>query len=187
MQTFFENIKKHTPLNELEQEDKLVFIQFIEAFSNNLWTRENKVGHITASAWVVNEDRTKVLMAYHKIYNSFAWLGGHADGDEDLLHVALKETKEESGIKNIKVLDPDFSDIACLFVKAHKKRGKEVSAHLHFNVTYIFEADEQETLHIAEEENTEVRWINISELENFVTEEHMKPVYARMIEKMKKK
>lgn len=186
MQTFLENIEKHIPLNELEQEDKIVFKQFISAFGDNLWTRENKVGHVTASAWVVNKERTKVLMAYHKIYDSFAWLGGHADGDRDLLHVALKETTEESGIKNIKVLSSDFSDIACLFVKAHKKKGKEVSAHLHFNVTYILEAGEQEALRIAEEENTAVRWLEIGELEKYVTEEHMKPVYARLIEKMKK-
>lgn len=186
MQTFLENIEKHIPLNELEQEDKLVFKQFISAFGDNLWTRENKVGHLTASAWVVNKERTKILMAYHKIYDSFAWLGGHADGDKDLLRVALKETQEESGIKNIKVLSSDFSDIACLFVKAHKKRGKEISAHLHFNVTYIFEADETEDLQVAEEENTAVQWINITELDKFVTEEHMKPVYTRLIEKMKK-
>ena len=56
------------------------------------------MAHMTASSWIVNEDYTKVLMIYHNIYNSWAWTGGHADGDEDLLHVAVKEAREETGL-----------------------------------------------------------------------------------------
>ena len=186
MKKILEKLENYAPFNEQEEEDICVFKQFIEAFGDNIWTRENKVGHFSSSAWVVNRERTKVLMAYHKIYDSFAWLGGHADGDKDLLHVALKEVKEESGVEHIRVLSEDFIDVGCLFVKAHVKKGKPVSAHLHFNVTYLLEADEQDTLHIAEEENSAVRWIPISEVTNVVSEEHMKPVYARLMEKMKK-
>lgn len=57
------------------------------------YQRSNTAAHITASAWVVNPDRTRVLMAYHHIYDSWAWLGGHADGDEDLPSVALREVE----------------------------------------------------------------------------------------------
>lgn len=53
---------------------------------------------MTASAWVVNKDRSKVLMIYHNIYNSWSWLGGHADGETDLLAVAIREVREEAGI-----------------------------------------------------------------------------------------
>lgn len=65
--------------------------------NENAFSRENTVAHMTASAWVVNRERTRVLMVYHNIYNSWSWLGGHADGETDLLSVAIREVKEEAG------------------------------------------------------------------------------------------
>lgn len=89
-----EQIERFVPFNEQEQEDKAMMIEYMNTFKDVL-TRENKMCHFTASSWIVNKERTKVLMIYHNIYQSWAWTGGHADGDDDLLHVALKEAKEE--------------------------------------------------------------------------------------------
>ena len=60
------------------------------------------------SAWIVNLDRTKVLMAYHNIYQSWAWLGGHADGNPDVRQVIRKEIEEESGLTDIRFLTDDI-------------------------------------------------------------------------------
>ena len=95
-----ENLEKYIPYNEQEEADKEVMLSYINNFDNVL-TRENKYGHFTSSAFVLNRERTKILMAYHKIYDSWAWVGGHSDGDSDLLHVAMKEAKEETGVKDI--------------------------------------------------------------------------------------
>ena len=103
-----ENLRKliedYTPCNEQETADKEMMIEYMNTFEDTL-TRENKVCHFTASSWIVNKERTKVLMIYHNIYDSWAWTGGHADGDPDMLHVALKEAEEETSVKNIKPLN----------------------------------------------------------------------------------
>jgi len=102
-----EKIEKYVPYNEQEEMDKRVMLRYINTFDDVL-TRDNELGHFTASAWVLNENRTKVLMIYHNIYKSWAWTGGHADGEDDLLKTAIRELKEETGAENIKVLNDDI-------------------------------------------------------------------------------
>lgn len=94
------NIESYIPINEQEQKDKEIILDFINK-NENVLTRENEVAHITSSGFIVNKNRDKVLMIHHNIYNSWGWTGGHADGDSNLLEVAIKEAKEETGIKNV--------------------------------------------------------------------------------------
>jgi 8-oxo-dGTP pyrophosphatase MutT (NUDIX family) len=91
-------VENYVPANEQEERDRNLLLRWIDS-GTDILTRDNEVAHLTASAWVMNPDRTKVLMAYHNLYDSWAWLGGHADGDKDLLRVAMKEVREESGIQ----------------------------------------------------------------------------------------
>ena len=126
----------YNPCNEQEDADKELMLYYINTFEDTL-TRDNKTCHFTASSWIVNKERTKVLMIYHNIYKSWAWVGGHADGDADLLHVALKEAQEETGLKNFKVLSDGIFGIKIATVNSHIKRGKFVSDHLHFDCCYI--------------------------------------------------
>ena len=88
-QELINQIEDYKPFNEQEKMDKLLLLNWIRN-NDNAFSRENTVAHMTASAWVVNKDRSKVLMVYHNIYNSWSWLGGHADGETDLLSVALR-------------------------------------------------------------------------------------------------
>lgn len=90
-------IEAFVPYNEQEEADRRQMLADMDCFSD-LLTRENATAHFTASCWIVNPDRKKVLMAYHNLYQSWAWLGGHADGEADLLSVALREANEESGV-----------------------------------------------------------------------------------------
>ena len=146
-----ERIKKYRPFNEQEEADKVLILDWIRN-NKNAFFRENMVAHMTASAWVVNKDRSKVLMIYHNIYKSWAWTGGHSDGDSDLLYVAMKESKEETGIKNVKPISKDMYSLEIINVNGHEKRGKYVGSHVHLNVTYLLEADESEEIHIKEDE-----------------------------------
>lgn len=180
-----EQIIKYIPSCEQEEVDKEVMLKYFNSFDNVL-SRENNIGHFSASAWAVNKERTKVLMIYHNIYNSWAWTGGHADGDEDLLNVAIKELKEETGAKNIKLVTEDILALDVLHVERHIKKGKFVPSHMHLNLTYLIEVDENDELKIKEDENKGVKWIPIDEVFNEVTEEGMKAVYKKMIEKSKK-
>ena len=152
-----QDIEKFIPYNEQEEKDKE---EILRRLKNNekLLTRDNKSAHLTASAWILNQDHNKVLMAYHNLYDSWAWLGGHADGESDLLKVCIKEVKEESHIKDIKVLTRDIFSLEILTVDGHIKKGEYVSSHLHLNVTYLLEANDQQTLSIKEDENSNIGW-----------------------------
>lgn len=181
-----ENIEKFIPYNEQEEVDRNIMLKYINDFDDVL-TRQNEYGHFTSSSFVLNKERTKILMIYHKIYNSWAWTGGHSDGDSDLLYVAMKEAKEETGIKNVDPISKDIYSLELINVNGHEKRGKYVGSHVHLNVTYLLEADENEEIHIKEDENSGVKWVSINEVLEMSSEPWVRDrVYAKIIDKMKK-
>ena len=145
-------IENYPPFNEQEEKDKALILGWISN-NENAFSRENTVAHITASAWVVNKDRSKVLMVYHNIYNSWSWLGGHADGETDLLSVAIREVKEEAGISNVRPVSEEIFSLESLTVDGHVKKGNYVSSHLHLNITYLLEADSEEQVSVKADEN----------------------------------
>lgn len=178
-----EQIENYKPYNKQEEKDKQTMLKYINTFDDVL-TRSNEFAHFTASSWVVNKERTKVLMIYHNIYKSWAWTGGHADGESDLLSVAIHELKEETGVNEVKVLDNEIFSLEIVTVNGHIKRGEYVSSHIHLNLTYLLEVDESETLHIKEDENSGVRWINVEDIEKFSNEEWIiQNVYKKLEEK----
>lgn len=179
-----EEILNYIPFNEQEKKDKEFIINCINKF-NNIFLRENEIVHFTSSGFVVNKNRDKVLMIYHNIYNSWGWTGGHSDGDENLLDVAIKEVKEETSIKNLKVLNNgNITSIDTLPVAGHFKKGKYVNAHIHLSVAYIFEADESENIKIKPDENSNIAWQDINKVVELSTEPHMKLVYKKIIDKL---
>lgn len=136
-----QKIREYKPFNEQEERDREVLLRLLSGVED-VYSRENLTAHMTASAWVVNENRDKVLMAYHNIYHSWSWLGGHADGERDLLAVALREVGEESGVIHVRPLSEEIFSLEILTVDGHEKRGKYVPSHLHLNLTYLLEARE---------------------------------------------
>ena len=176
-------IEKYEPTCEQEEADKQLMLSYIENFEDTL-TRENKTCHFTASSWIVNKEKTKVLMIYHNIYDSWAWTGGHCDGDPDVLHVALKEAEEETSLKSVRPLTEDLASLEILTVDGHVKRGKYVSSHVHLNCSFLLEADEEEELHIKEDENSGVKWIDVDKAVDASNEENMKPIYQKLNEKL---
>lgn len=153
-------IAAYCPWNEQEERDKAFILDFMDR-NPDAFSRENPVAHMTASAWVVNPARDKVLMVYHRLYDSWSWTGGHADGETDLLAVALREVREETGVKHLRPLSREIYSLEVLTVDGHEKRGAYVSSHLHLNVTYLIEADERDSLQICEAENSGVRWFSL--------------------------
>ena len=179
-----EQIENYEIYNEQEKCDKEVMIKCINEFEDVL-TRENKLCHFTASNWITNKEKTKILMIYHNIYKSWSWTGGHADGDSNLLHVALKEAGEETGLKNLKLLSDGIYGLQIITVDSHIKREKFVSSHLHLDCCFLFEADESEELKIKEDENSGVKWVDIDKVEKITNEPKMIPIYRKLNEKLK--
>lgn len=176
-------LREYTPFNEQEAFDQQAILGFIERNPDYL-LRTNPIAHMTSSSIVVNASMTKILFAYHNIYKSWGWLGGHNDGDDDCLHVAIKETKEETGVTNVTPFSRDIFMIETIMVPNHIKKGKYISDHLHLNITYLLIADEHDALSINHEENSNVAWFTFADALNQVTEPHMVPIYQKALKKI---
>lgn len=183
MENIYTLLQHYTPYNPAEANNRQAMLTFLER-NEDAFSRENKIAHFTTSAWIINKSRTKVLMGYHNLYQSWGWLGGHADGDADLLRVIRKEVEEECGLKNITLLYDGIYGINILHVEPHIKKGEYVNTHLHLDVEFLFEADENDAIRMKPDENSGVQWIEIDRINEYVTEENMKPVYALLNEKL---
>ena len=184
-QDLINQLQSYQSFNEQEEADRQVMLELLQT-SDNIFYRTNLLAHFTASAWVVNKAHTHVLMAFHNIYQTYAWLGGHADGEEDLLSVALREVKEESGIQTVKPITEGIYSLETIEVNGHEKKGKYVPSHLHLNVTYLLEADETESLHIKQDENSAVSWFPIDQVLNVIDEPWMvERIYKKLNQKLK--
>ena len=160
--SLYQDISNYQPVNEQEARDREVMLRYM-ASCNDYLERSNSIAHFTASIWTVNRARTKTLMVYHNIYDSWSWIGGHADGEEDLAAVALRELREETGVRNASLVSRDIFSLEALTVDGHEKRGVYVPSHLHLNVTYLAVADEHDELTVNAEENKAVRWWSLEE------------------------
>lgn len=159
--TLREQIESYKPYNEQEERDKEQFLRFIDE-NEDVLTRENIIGHFSSSAFVVNKNRDKMLVVYHIINDGWIAPGGHADGEEDLLSVAHREVQEETGL-DAKILDENIFAIQSAPVIGHVKRGKYVSAHIHFDCLYLMEADDSIPLVIRPDESKGAKWIPFNE------------------------
>lgn len=183
VQRLRKQIECYVPCNAQEARDRKTLLYAIDHLDTPL-TRDNPVAHFSASSWIVNPARDKVLMAWHNIYRTWAWTGGHADGDSDLLAVALREAREESGVQRIEPVTPDIYSIEVLPVNCHVKRGEFVSAHIHLNVTYLLTADDAQSLRNKPDENSAVAWLPLAEAAENREEPFMAVVYRKLNDKL---
>lgn len=178
-------IEEYCPYNEQEEADRRIILKCLRE-EDDIFDRGNGLAHMTASAWVVNSGRTKVLMVYHNIYKSWSWLGGHADNEQDLLEVAVREVKEESGLAMVRPVSESIYSLEVLTVDGHVKRGEYVGSHLHLNVTYLLEADENDALFSKADENSGVAWFGLEDSLRASTEPWIRErIYAKLNGKLK--
>ncbi|MDO4741743.1 MAG: NUDIX hydrolase [Eubacteriales bacterium] len=178
-----QTIVRFAPGDGRERAEQAEMLALIAREGDAVLRRETAYAHMTASSIIVNRDRTKTLMAFHKIYNSWAWTGGHADGESDFEAIARREAQEETGIEGLRRLGNGAASIEILPVWAHKKRGQDVGSHLHLNVSYLFEADDALALRVAQDENSAVGWLDIDKLEECVSEPPMLPIYRKLLKR----
>ncbi|WP_430886487.1 NUDIX hydrolase [Fusibacter sp. JL216-2] len=185
--SYYQEIKSFTPANEQEANDKRVILNYIDHFKSNILTRENEIAHMTSSGLILNKSLDKILMIHHNIYQTWAWTGGHADGESDMLKTALKEAKEETGLKDIVPFRRKLASIDILPVYGHMKRGRYVSAHLHLNTSYALIASETEVPVVNVEETSGVQWVPVNDLSSFSNEPYLIDVYMKIVQWARKK
>lgn len=183
MRELWNRIAGYAPYDGQEAADRAMMLRAIEELRDPL-SRTNGFAHFTASAWILNPGRDHALMAWHNIYRTWAWTGGHADGEADLLAVALREAREETGLEAIEPLSRDIYSLEIVPVNAHIKRGSFVSAHLHMNVTYLFTADDRQPLRVRPDENSAVAWLPLDQAANNRDEPYMAVIYRKLNAKL---
>lgn len=151
-------LEKHSPIDENELKMRNETIEFVKT-NEDCFKRELLIGHVTGSAWIVNDARTHVLMTHHRKLNRWFQPGGHCDGEPDVLKVALKEANEETGLKNLNVVDGQVYD-----VDIHQiPERKGIPAHYHYDIRFLIEGDMNEQLIITEESN-DLAWASLEKI-----------------------
>lgn len=145
--------------SSIEQENLYKKYLSVEAIGNELFNRKNYPFHFTASAWILDSERSNTLLIYHKKIQKWIQPGGHADGETNLAKVALKEAFEETGLQSLTLINDDIFDFDFTPIEALL----DVPAHIHLDVRYAIEADKNEiVLESAESEG--VNWIPLQQL-----------------------
>lgn len=150
-----------------ESETVRRFIEFVSA-NPDCFERNLEIGHITGSAWVVNRAGTHVLLTHHKKLNMWVQLGGHADGDADVLRVARREAEEESGLAGLELVPGGIFDVDVHRIPARR----EESEHFHWDIRYAFRTVGGEAYRVSDESH-DLGWIEIRDLKSVTREESM--------------
>lgn len=133
-------------------------------------------GHITGSAWVVDPSGSKVLLTHHRKLNKWLQLGGHADGHSNVLEVAKREAEEESGLKELSVIESGIFDVDIHVIPARKLEPE----HFHFDIRFAFQAM-GDTDYAVSAESLDLKWVPIDQIRDYTTEASM----LRMAQKWK--
>lgn len=156
-----------------EAETVALFTGFVRS-QPECFERTLSIGHVTGSAWIVTPDGSEVLLTHHRKLDRWLQLGGHADGDPDVIAVALKEAREESGLEEFELLGDGIFDLDIHPIPARKNEPE----HLHYDVRYVFRATGP-TVFTVSEESHDLRWVPVEEVQTLTTEESM----LRMVRK----
>ncbi len=138
-------------------------IDFVKDHSDCFY-RELWPAHVTGSTWVVNPDRSHVLMLHHKKHDQWFQPGGHADGDADILRVALRETNEETGIaeKHLILLGPGVFDVDIHSIPALNNEPQ----HEHIDIRFLVEIDDELPVP-GNDESHAVLWVGLNDVTRY--------------------
>lgn len=186
MPNIITQMEMYRPESEQEAADQSLILECMRTFPGDVFTRESKAAHITSSGFLMNRALTRMLMIHHNIRGCWSWTGGHADGDRDLLAVALREAEEETGAARITPLTGAIASLDVLIVLPHVKNGRHVSAHLHLNTSYLLLCDEEEPLRMKPDENSGVAWMDIEALDGPLFTPEDRALYGKLISKARR-
>lgn len=172
-QSLLEQLQRYVAADANEEKMRKRLLSFV-ADEERCFERSLATGHITGSAFVVDRERTHTLLHHHRRLDKWLQLGGHADGEADVLNVALREAREESGLEEFRPVTPAIFDVDIHGIPA---RGAEPE-HLHYDVRYLLEADRTQALGISPESKA-LAWVPLSGVAGLTSEKSM----LRMVHK----
>ena len=165
-QPLLQLLRQHNPVDLTERTMTQATIAFVEAHPD-AFERSLLIGHVTGSAWIVSPDRQQTLLIHHRKLDRWLQPGGHADGDPDVAAVSLREAQEETGLSSLRLvfpsadaaqsqMSPPIFDVDVHLIPARN----DVPEHLHYDIRFLIEADQNEPLGVSHEVN-DIRWFPI--------------------------
>jgi 8-oxo-dGTP pyrophosphatase MutT (NUDIX family) len=169
-----DDVRVYRPYDERERAMQERLVAFLEAHGLRAFDRALPAGHVTASAWIVDPGRAQAVLLHHRKLERWLQLGGHVDGDPDVRRAALREAREESGLRTLRLIAEDIYDIDVHRIPA---RGAE-EEHDHYDLRFALEADPREPL-VRNEESHDVRWIALNDLETYAIDDSVRRLAAK--------
>jgi ADP-ribose pyrophosphatase YjhB (NUDIX family) len=172
-ENLLDKLRAYQPYDAHEAEMLQILTEFVERHID-CFDRSLQIGHVTGSAWILDLSRTHVLLTHHRKLDKWLQLGGHADGNPDILQVALGEAREESGLQEVAPITESIFDVDVHLIPA---RG-EVPEHFHYDVRFLLEADRSEPLSVSHE-SKDLAWVELTQVAALNAE----PSLLRMVAK----
>lgn len=174
-QALIKELNEFHPFDEEERQDVQKTITFLKD-EPRAFERGCLEGHVTGSAFVVDESGKYLLLTHHLKLGKWIQLGGHCDGDENVFAVAKQEVREETGLKGFKTTTGVF-DVSVHGIPEYK----DILRHLHYDIRYLFVADRSQKLTLRENESRELRWVSVEELGKWWADSHvLKRIQAKL-------
>jgi 8-oxo-dGTP pyrophosphatase MutT (NUDIX family) len=169
-----DDVRGYNPFDDRERAMRERLVAFLETHGVRAFDRALAPGHVTASAWIVDPGRSQTVLLHHRKLERWLQLGGHVDGEADVRRAALREAREESGLRTLRLILDDVYDIDVHRIPA---RGSE-SEHDHYDLRFALEADPREPLR-GNAESNDVRWIALSDLETYAIDDSVRRLAAK--------
>jgi len=173
-QKILSQVKNYEPDSLAEKKYKNQIFNFLVNYKDD-YLRTNSKGHLTASAWIINYNRDKVLLHYHNSLDKWIQLGGHLEKEELIQEAALREAREESGLNSLSIMEQKIFDLDVHKIPA----SDEQAEHFHYDLRILMEANSEEELEKSSESKS-LKWIDLNKVDNYVREESV----LRMLRKI---
>ena len=151
-------LEAYDPFDDDDDEARGRILSFVLA-NTDCFERSLLAGHVTGSAWILDPSRSRCLLTHHRKLERWLQLGGHADGQTDILEVAMREGREESGLTSLRPVAASIFDCDVHSIPARRAEP----GHWHYDVRFLLEADDAEPL-VVSVESKELAWIALGEV-----------------------
>lgn len=159
-----ETILKYLKENKVDNAE--IFLDFLNS-GVDLYSRDNKIGHITSSAFILDNKLENALLILHAKYNKWFTTGGHVDENETSLLASIRESKEELGLDNLELIKKEILEIDIHKIPEKLKNGKVEQENYHFDVRYLFKLKKEFIINPDVREIKDFKFTNLKKLVNY--------------------
>jgi 8-oxo-dGTP pyrophosphatase MutT (NUDIX family) len=155
-EALLQELRKYEPRDMDEAEHCARLVDLLEVSEDAFSRREYLPGHVTASCFIV-DDEARLLLHHHRRLDRWLQMGGHVEQHESPLAAAMREASEESGLRDLDLLQRGIADVDVHEIPA----GRGEPRHLHFDVRYLAKTRDPEAIMIDPGQSRDIVWVDL--------------------------